>query len=54
MNGRLAIEAARDRAGTALGDGFDIRSFHDVVLSQGTVSLDALDAMVDDWAAPAR
>ncbi len=54
MNGRLAIEAARDRARRQLGDGFDISTFHDVVLSRGTVSLDALGAIVDDWVANAR
>ena len=53
MNGRLAIEAARDRAQKKLGAQFDIVSFHDVVLSRGIVSLDALDEMVDHWAAGA-
>lgn len=51
MNGRLAIEAARDRAWRQLGDDFDLPSFHDAVLSRGTVSLDALDTIVNDWVA---
>lgn len=51
MHGRLAIEAARDRAKQRLGNSFDIRAFHDVVLSHGTVSLDALDGLVDNWIA---
>ena len=51
MHGRLVIEAARDRAAAQLGEDFDIAEFHDVVLSRGSVSLDALDAMVDNWAA---
>jgi uncharacterized protein (DUF885 family) len=37
--------AARDR----LGDRFEIRSFHDVVLGSGAVALSTLRMIVDDW-----
>ena len=43
---RLRAEA-RDR----LGDRFDIRAFHDVVLGSSSVSLPVLRTLVDDWVA---
>ena len=47
--GRLAIERLRDGARRALGDRFDVAAFHDVVLSNGMLSLDALESLVEDW-----
>ena len=47
--GELKIRELRRLAEEKLGDGFDIRSFHDVVLGQGAVPLDVLDAQVKDW-----
>lgn len=47
--GRLAIERLRDDADRRLGNGFDIAAFHDVVLSNGMLSLDALESLVEDW-----
>ena len=35
----------------ALGSRFDIREFHDAVLGQGSVPLDALDAQINAWIA---
>ena len=49
MTGRLDILAQRDKARTALGDGFDIREFHDVVLGSGALPLSVLDRLVDRW-----
>ena len=49
MLGRLKIEALRDKARQALGDKFDIRKFHDVVLETGDVPLLVLESVVDDW-----
>jgi uncharacterized protein (DUF885 family) len=40
--GQLEILRLRDEARRALGDAFDIRAFHDVVLGQGAVGLSTL------------
>jgi uncharacterized protein (DUF885 family) len=54
--GQLEILRLRDAARLALGDAFDIRSFHDAVLGQGAVALPTLRAIVEAWIAerPAR
>ncbi|WP_422361144.1 DUF885 domain-containing protein [Reichenbachiella sp.] len=44
--GELKIKALRQRAEEALGDQFDIREFHDLILSQGTVTLEIMEEMV--------
>ncbi len=49
--GELKIKELRKRAEYKLKDKFDIREFHDLVLSQGTVTLKILDAMVDRYIA---
>jgi uncharacterized protein (DUF885 family) len=49
--GQLKILELRDAAGKALGANFDIREFHDVVLSTGAVPLSVLDRTVRDWMA---
>lgn len=47
--GELKIRELRGKATEALGDKFDLREFHDVVLGQGAVPLDMLDAQVTRW-----
>lgn len=47
--GQLKIKELRDMAQKELGDKFDIRAFHDVVLDSGPVPLNILEQMVKDW-----
>jgi uncharacterized protein (DUF885 family) len=51
--GFTRIWEMRRRAEAALGDGFDLREFHAVVLEDGSMPLDVLAAHVDDWIARA-
>jgi uncharacterized protein (DUF885 family) len=49
--GMMDIERLRAKAETALGSRFDIRAFHDTVLSLGSVPLPVLDARIDEFIA---
>lgn len=49
--GQLKLIEMRERAEQELGDAFDVRAFHDQVLSQGAVPLTVLEDLVDDWLA---
>ena len=53
MTGRMEIEALRARAESTLGDAFDIKAFHDLVLASGALPLAVLGDVVDDWIAEA-
>ena len=47
--GQLKFLELRARARKELGSRFDIRSFHDEMLSGGVLPLDLLDARTNDW-----
>ncbi len=49
MVGRLELERIRRNAEDRLGDGFELGSFHDVVLGNGMCPLPALERTVADW-----
>ena len=47
--GELKIKELRQRAETTLGDAFNIREFHGVILENGSVPLFVLEKRVDDY-----
>jgi len=47
--GMMKILELRQRSMDALGDKFDLRDFHDVVLKNGAVPLDILERIVDEY-----
>ena len=47
--GQLKIRELRARAQEKLGPRFDVRTFHDEILSGGSLPLDLLDARVNRW-----
>ncbi|WP_049793094.1 DUF885 domain-containing protein [Shewanella baltica] len=49
--GMMKILELREKAKSALGDKFDLRDFHDVVLKNGAVPLDILETLVDRYIA---
>jgi uncharacterized protein (DUF885 family) len=52
--GQLKILELRTLAEKELGPKFDIRTFHDVVLRNGTLPLDILEEQVRDWISQSR
>ncbi len=49
--GMIKILELRERAKAQLGDDFDIRKFHNIVLSGGDMPLEILEGRVDAWLA---
>jgi len=47
--GMLKIQQLRAMAESQLGDRFDVRLFHDVILANGAVPLNVLDELVNQW-----
>jgi len=47
--GMLKLLELREHARTALGARFDLKEFHRVLLQNGSLPLDTLDQVVDDW-----
>ncbi len=49
--GELLIRELRSKAEEALGEDFDLRAFHDHILSQGAMPLSALEQRMEAWIA---
>jgi uncharacterized protein (DUF885 family) len=49
--GQLRLLALRAKAQQALGDRFDLRTFHDQLLDSGALPLDLLEQRIDSWIA---
>jgi uncharacterized protein (DUF885 family) len=47
--GELKIRELRQKAEESLGSEFDIREFHEVILGQGTVTLDILEQRINAY-----
>ena len=47
--GEIKIRQLRKKAEEALGDKFDIREFHEVILEEGTVTLSIMEKRMDDY-----
>jgi uncharacterized protein (DUF885 family) len=47
--GMIEILKIRENARNALGDTFDIKAFHDIVLQSGCVPLSILKERVNEW-----
>ena len=47
--GMLKILELRDRAKNEMGDKFDLKKFHSIVLDQGIVPLFILEDLIDEW-----
>jgi uncharacterized protein (DUF885 family) len=53
MIGRLEIQRIRNDAEDRMGDSFDIKGFHDAVLTHGMLPLETLAGVVEEWSSGA-
>lgn len=51
MIGALKFKELRERANGKLGERFDLRRFHNVLIDNGPLPLDVMDRIVDEWIA---
>ncbi|MEQ1489948.1 MAG: DUF885 family protein [Terricaulis sp.] len=51
MVGRQAINRMRESARTTLGTNFDIKGFHDAILTNGSTPLSVTESLVNQWVA---
>lgn len=54
MLGQQTILKLREKARTELGDKFDIKAFHDVILGNGAMPLDLMSDLVEKWIAKTK
>jgi uncharacterized protein (DUF885 family) len=54
MIGRRHIGALRERARNEMGAAFDLRHFHDRILSNGSIPLETMTEVVEGWIAEAK
>jgi uncharacterized protein (DUF885 family) len=47
--GEIKIRQLRTEAEDALGDSFDVRDFHEVILAEGTVTLSILEKRIHSY-----
>jgi uncharacterized protein (DUF885 family) len=52
--GQLKLKELRARAEKELGQGFDLRAFHDAVLGSGALPLDVLEERMNGWIAAGK
>ncbi len=52
--GQMKILELRAKAETALGDKFNLKAFHTVILGSGAVPLTELERLVDEWIAKTK